>query len=436
MQSYFSNPAPLSIVKTLLRTGLIGLSRQARSSARETYPFLGQVSDGVLSAPSKGLHSLEVLTERSETGGAGLIDLSIGYPSGFSWIHESLDERLAVVKEAGFSLDGYPPYSGWPRALAAVAAELHRKSGAVYEPGRELILTSGATQGASIVLEALLNPGDKVVLMDPTYLFFAYPLLIKRAKLAWVPCQIDDGNVLCDEQVLKTALKGAKILFLNSPVNPTGGIFSRVHLKRILDLAAEAGVIVLSDEIYQDFAWGKPWTSVAAFPEHRQRVIINHSYSKSLGMAGWRIGYLAAPVGLMRPILMISAMFAPYAASISQMLLTSLLPELPKHLGLVLSRLRENGRFSAEMLRARFSDLRDPSGGIFHWVSVPPAFRGSAEDYCGSLFKQCGILAMPGEHFGPSSSRKFRISFVGQAEQLREACHRLVAFDDQGLTGI
>ena len=417
----------------MLRTGLIGLSRQARSSARETYPFLGQVSDGVLSAPSKGLHSLEVLTQRSEAGGAGLIDLSIGYPSGFSWIHEGIDKQLAAVQHAGFSLDGYPPYSGWPATLAAVAAELHRKSGSVYEPGRELILTSGATQGASIVLEALLNPGDKVVLMDPTYLFFAYPLLIKRAKLAWVPCQVDDGNVLCDEHILKSALKGAKLLFLNSPVNPSGGVFSRVQLKRILDLAAEAGVIVLSDEIYQDFAWGKPWTSVAAFPEHRQRVIINHSYSKSLGMAGWRVGYLAAPVGLLRPILMISAMFAPYAASISQMLLTRLLPDLPSHLAPVLTRLRENGRFSAEILRTRFSDLRDPTGGLFHWLSVPPSFRGSAEDYCNVLFKSCGVLAMPGEHFGPSSFRKFRISFVGKPEQLREACQRLVAFHDNEL---
>lgn len=423
-QSFFRPQAPLSIIKALIQLGLAPHLESFKRATHGDLTGLARLSDRVLGMPTAGLHSLEEL-EKVATSAKRCIDLSVGYPKGVAFDSETLALSFEWAKNHGIALDGYPPYFGWPAALGTTMQDVQEATGQMFVPGEELIFTNGATQAFAMIAEAFLNPGDAVVLLEPSYLFFGYTLKLKQVHLRWVPTKMQDGEMLIDESALVQALKGAKCLILNSPANPTGAVLRREVLETILRCAAKAKVLVVSDEIYQDFCYGIPWTSAAAFPKYRQNVIICHSYSKALGMAAWRLGYLAGPAALIRPLKMVSVLLSPYAPSLSQALLGYLLPQKRQLLQPLVSRLLKVSQETFELLKNDFPTLQLAKAGMFHWLPVPKSFRSGVE-FSEFLIKKAGVIVLAGEHFGPRSSNHVRISYAGELDEVMTGCHRLL----------
>lgn len=423
--SFFRSPAPLAVVKALIRTRLARHLKPFQEGTRGETGILTFLSDDVLAAPVKGLEALDRIAEIGASGVSGLIDLSTGYPKGHGLSNATLCGAFDWGTQNGLDFDGYPPYAGWPAVLESVAKELAHSCSQKFLPETEILLTSGATEGIALIAEAYLNPGDSVVLLEPAYLFFGYPLRLKRAKLRWVQTSTVDGFIQVDEGQLERKLKGAKLLVLNSPANPTGGVIALDLMGRILQLAERHNVLVVSDEIYQDFSFARPWTSAAAFPEYKGRVLIVHSYSKSLRLAGWRMGYIAASAGLLRPLKMSSALLSPYAPSISQALVGYLLPEKSKLIGEMRQSIEKTAAETYQQLRGGFPQLEPPCGGLFHWLPVPESFACGTK-FATRLLNEKKVLVLPGEHFGPNSRQFVRLCFAGESASVKEACSRIL----------
>jgi aspartate/methionine/tyrosine aminotransferase len=205
-----------------------------------------------------------------------------------------------IVAEAKKALDAgltrYAPGQGDPEFLAAVCETVEREAGARYSPD-DVFATNGATSGIYAVFTAFLDPGDEVIVMDPTFSLYA---LVAR-QLGAVPVAVPHGR---DYHLDVAAVRAAvtprtRLILINNPNNPTGVVYRRDELRALAELAAERDLLLVADEAYEKILQpGCAHVPLLSFHEHRERLILIHTFSKTYAMTGWRLGYVVAPSDL------------------------------------------------------------------------------------------------------------------------------------------
>jgi aspartate/methionine/tyrosine aminotransferase len=186
-------------------------------------------------------------------------------------------------------LTHYAPSRGFLHLRQAIAAKL----GGRYDPQSEILVTQGGVHAYYAALQAILNPGDAVMIPDPSWGTHANMVQMLRCTVVPVPALPENGY-LPELSTWQAALTPeTRALVINYPSNPTGAIASRAYMQALLEFAAEHHLWVISDEVYENLYFGEKPTSVAAFPEHKGHVMQVNSLSKTYAMTGWRVGYLA-----------------------------------------------------------------------------------------------------------------------------------------------
>jgi aspartate aminotransferase len=205
-----------------------------------------------------------------------------------------------VVAEAKKALDAgltrYAPGQGDPELLAAVCETVERETGARYAPD-DVFATNGATSGIYAVFTAFLDPGDEVIVMDPTFSLYA---LVAR-QLGAVPVAVPHGpDYHLDVAAVRTAVTPrTRLIMVNNPNNPTGVVYRRDELQALADLCAERDLLLVADEAYEKILQpGCVHVPLLSLHEHRDRLILIHTFSKTYAMTGWRLGYVVAPSDL------------------------------------------------------------------------------------------------------------------------------------------
>jgi aspartate/methionine/tyrosine aminotransferase len=324
----------------------------------------------------------------------------------------------------------YPDNRGEPALREAIAAKLARENGVEYDPGAEVLVTTGATFGIYAALSALINEGEGVLVPDPVYDAYASVIRLAGGLTQPVRAVLENGRFALPVDALESARTDvSKALLLNSPWNPTGTVLREQELLEIAQFAARRNLHVISDEIYEAITYDghEHYSPARLSPAFRERCIVVNSLSKTYAMTGWRIGYCAAPKHLISAMFLVlqqssrgPATFVQDAAAValnsSQECVRAMRDEYAARRAAVIEEL-------SRIPRAR---VIEPEGGFFAMVDV----RGlglSSDDIRRRLLKESGVVVVHGAAYGAGGEGTLRVSFASGGANLGRGLERLRA---------
>ncbi|QDU60616.1 Putative N-acetyl-LL-diaminopimelate aminotransferase [Planctomycetes bacterium Pan216] len=405
------------VAKAMIKLGVAQRLPSIRAVMGDGVDYLRYYSHGVLGSPNVELRTAQALLDRASSD---VIDLSIAAPSP--------DSALLAGFQQQFSLDqGYPPVRGLESLREAIAEKLATRNRVAVDPSSEILVTNGVSQSIGLMLDSFVDRGSRVVLFDPTFFVYRLAAMNRGAWIRFVRTEQESGRLRVEEKGLRRALRGASVLFLNSPSNPTGSVLSLEDLERIAWWCRRYDVLIFSDEVYEDFVYGGQHHSIASLPEARDRTITASSFSKSHGLAGYRIGYLAGCRHLVQTLLLSLLANCPFVPTASQRLALLALREPLARRHARLEEFRHRRTWVCETLRGMGFELEEPGGAFFCWADVSRlATTGRA--FSEALLDAEDVLLLPGDSCGPSGKRFVRFSFAGELSELREGLTRLARF--------
>jgi aspartate/methionine/tyrosine aminotransferase len=404
------------LAKLLIRTGLARLLPGVRRRLGGGGDFLRYYSDRLLGAP---LDELERLAAELEEPGPDVIDLALGAP------------RFDLLPSAGTKLPadrrGWPPVRGLPELRAAVAATLGADGGLQVDPAEEVLVTAGALGAVQTVLDAFVNRGDRVLLLDPTSPLYPLALGTRGARAHWLPTWLEDGRTRFRLDRLARSLRGTRLLILNAPANPTGGMVAAEDLEQVAWWADRHDVLILSDAVFERYRYEGAAVSIAALPRARRRTLTAGGVSKGYALAAARVGWLAAHRHLLRPCLATAALRAPLVPTLSQQVALAALRTAPEAFARVRSEFDSRRRYAFERLRALELNPGWPAGAFFLWVPVWELGL-SGRQFAERLLRAHRVRVTPGDLFGPSGPAYVRLSYAAEDGRLQEGLNRLGEF--------
>jgi aspartate/methionine/tyrosine aminotransferase len=352
--------------------------------------------------------------------GRRVIDLTWGQPDFDTPEH---------IKEAAWEAvrsgkNGYTSSAGIPELRTAIA-DFHRSCyGVSYNPGTEILVTPGAKQGLMYLMQALVNPGDEVILFEPCWLSYRDMILLNGGIPRFIPA----GKGLSPDLSMleKTVNKRTKAVLLNNPVNPTGYVFKRSELELIADVAGRYDLYVISDEIYDRIVFSA-FISLSELKRIRGRLIIANGFSKTYAMTGWRIGYLLGPESVISRVSLIHQHTATCAAAPSQYAALAALRGNQDSVNNMVRTYKKRRDFMIEELKSTSFHIIPPDGTFYAMLDVSVLGVSPGEN-AEVLFKKCGIAVVDGISYGESASSYVRLSLTKDKAELSEAVERLKKF--------
>lgn len=339
----------------------------------------------------------------------------------------------AVRKAAGGPVP-VSPVAGLPELRDAIAANAPRDHGVTV--GRDNVLvTTGGQEALFLVMGALLNPGDEVLVPDPRYTSYDQAIAFTGAVSVPVPTGPETGFDLDPEEVARRITPKTKALLLVTPSNPTGGIITPESARRLAELAREHSFTIISDEIYGKFVW-EPFrhVSVGAEPGAFDHVVTLSGFSKAYAMTGWRVGYVIAPEHVIAAMARIKALTTGPAASLSQIAALAAARSDDACVAEFRKIYAERRDILGQGLTTMGLSYAEPRGGFFFWAdSSGTGLRALELSYM--LLRDAHVLIFPGTAFGPSWSDYLRITTLQPSDVLRTAVARMQpAIEGLGIT--
>ncbi|MBL8131998.1 MAG: pyridoxal phosphate-dependent aminotransferase [Anaerolineae bacterium] len=325
---------------------------------------------------------------------------------------------------------GLTPVAGLPELREAVAAKLRAENGLAAERDN-IIITTGGQEGLYLIMQALLDPGDEVLVPDPRYTSYDEAIASAGGSMILVPTTHEDAFNLQPDAVEAAITPKTKALLMISPSNPTGGIITEDRARALAEIAIRRNLIVISDEIYEKFLYdGWKHFSIGSLPGMAERTITLNGFSKSYAMTGFRVGYIAGPIDVIRAMSRVKAVTTGPAASLSQW--AALAAQTGDQSPIVeFHRIYdERRRLMMTGLREIGLDYSDPRGAFFLWTnSSPTGIHATELSYL--LLKEGRVLIFPGNAFGENWGGYLRISVLQSGDLLREALERMKPIIDR-----
>ena len=356
----------------------------------------------------------------------GSVNLGQGFPD-TDGPAEVADAAVAAIR-AG--LNQYPPGPGVPELRTAISAHQKRFYGVDVDPGTEVVVTTGATEGVAAALLALVDQGDEVVALEPFY--DSYSAGIAFAGGVRVPVLLRAPGFRLDVERLRAAVTPrTKLILLNSPHNPTGTVLSEAELAEVARLAVERDMVVVTDEVYEHMTYdGVPHRPLATFEGMAERTLTVSSAGKTFSFTGWKVGWVTGPAPLVRSVLMAKQFLtftsgAPFQPAVAVGL------GLPDSYftGLRESLQRKRDRLVAG-LQSTGMEVFVPQGTYFVSADVRPLGYADGVEFCRDLPHKAGVVAIPHQVFYDdvaAGKPLVRFAFCKQDQVLDEAVARLTA---------
>lgn len=352
--------------------------------------------------------------------GDRIILLSIGEPD--------TDTPTAVVESAIASLRAgrthYSRSQGEPALLAALALKYTRRAGRVVSPD-QVIFMPGAHTALYGVCQAVLDPGDVVVVADPTYAAYDAILASTGAEIARVPLDPDAGFQLDVQAVAAAAGPEARMVVLNSPHNPTGAVFEPDRIEALAELCREREMWLVSDEVYESLVFDGTFRSPFDGARGQDRVAVVSSVSKSHAMTGWRCGWAVGPAALIDRVRDVSeAMMFGAQPFLQDATVTAIEGDF-EECAVMRADYRRRATIVTKVLDGSPAvAAHPPQGGTFVMVDVRPTGAGGVE-FAHRLLDEAGVATMPGESFGAAAAGHLRVSLTAPDQDVEEGCERL-----------
>ncbi len=353
----------------------------------------------------------------------GVISLTVGQPDFVTpWnIREAAIESLEKGKTY------YTSNSGLMEFRKEIAAYLERRFSVSYDPSKEMIVTVGGSEAIDLAIRAIVEPGDEVLVVEPSYVCYTPITELTGGVPISVPTREEDKFKLTPELLKKYITPKTKMLILPYPNNPTGAIMTKEDLRKIADVVKDTNIVVLTDEIYGELTYGRKHFSFAAFEDMRDRTIYVGGFSKSYAMTGWRLGYVCAPREITKQMLKIHQYAIMCAPTASQ------------YAGIIAAR---DGDEEIEYMKDCYNQRRrmllsglneigltcfEPEGAFYVFPNIS-GYGLTSEQFCEKLLydEKCAIV--PGSAFGESGEGFARVSYAYSVEHISRAIDRLDRF--------
>ena len=345
-----------------------------------------------------------------------------------------------TVRESGiFSLEQgqtmYTSNAGLFELREELSHHLSLTLGLSYNPVDEILITTGASEAVDLVMRAVLEQGDVVLVPDPSYVSYAPCAILSGASVNFVPTLAKDDFRLRVEELEKVYTPKAKLLVLSYPNNPTGAIMTREDLLPIAEFVENHDLLVLADDIYSDLTFDGTHVSFASLPGMRDRTLFVSGFSKSYAMTGWRIGYVAGNadlIGAMTKIHQYTMLCAPIMGQISALEALRSATDAKNEMVNEYDRRR---RLMVHGFRQMGLDCFEPLGAFYVFPDITKTKLSSVE-FAEELLKAEMVAVVPGTAFGPSGEGHIRCSYAYSTEQLQEALKRISRFVEQRLANL
>ena len=377
------------------------------------------LSDTIVQIEPSGIRKFfDIVSEMKDA-----ISLGVGEPD--------FDTPWHIREEGIYSLEKgrtfYTSNAGLKELKQEISRYLYRRFDVSYNPDSEIMVTVGGSEAIDIAMRAMLDPGDEVLIPQPSYVSY-----VPCARLAGgVPVIIEleekDQFKLTAEKLREKITDRTKILVLPFPNNPTGAIMDREDLQAIAEIVLEKDQFVISDEIYSELTYSGTHVTIASLPEMRDRTVLINGFSKSYAMTGWRLGYAAAPHMILEQMLKIHQYAIMCAPTTSQYAAVSALRDGDKDVEYMRESYNQRRRFVLNAFQEMGLDCFEPLGAFYTFPSIK-RFGITSDEFANRFLREEKVAVVPGTAFGACGEGFLRVSYAYSLKDLKEALGRMARF--------
>ena len=351
------------------------------------------------------------------------ISLGVGEPD--------FDTPWHIREEGIYSLEKgrtfYTSNAGLKELKQEICRYLYRRFDVSYNPDSEVMVTVGGSEAIDIALRAMCDPGDEVLIPQPSYVSYVPCTMLAGGKPVVIELEEKDNFKLTPEKLLEKITDKTKILVMPFPNNPTGAIMTKEDLAPIVDIIIKKDLFVISDEIYSELTYGTDLVTIAAFPEMKDRTILINGFSKSYAMTGWRLGYAAAPHRILEQMLKIHQFAIMCAPTTSQYAAVSALRDGDNDVQMMREAYDQRRRFVLHAFKEMGLDCFEPEGAFYAFPSIK-RFGMTSDEFATRFLREEKVAVVPGTAFGASGEGFLRVSYAYSLKNLKEALGRMANF--------
>lgn len=379
------------------------------------------IAEKVRSIPPSGIRKFFDLVLEMD----GVISLGVGEPDFVTPWH--IREACIYSLEKGFT--SYTSNLGLLELRELISKCFRKDYGVEYDPKNEILITTGVSEAADLAFRAIINPGDEVIIPEPSYVSYKPSVSLAGGKPVPLATTLENEFRVTADDIEKSITDKTKALVLSYPNNPTGAVMGKNDLEEIADVVSENDLAVISDEVYCKLTYNGIHTCFSSISGMRERTIVLNGFSKSHAMTGLRIGYAAGSeeiIGAMTKVHQYAMLCAPITA---QMGAVEALKNGDGEMKQMVREYDRRRRLIVDGLNRLGLDCFEPKGAFYAFPSVKSTGMTS-EEFAGRLLKEQKVAAVPGDVFGDCGAGHLRCSYATSREELVEALGRIEAFLD------
>lgn len=321
----------------------------------------------------------------------------------------------------------YTSNSGLKELKQEICSYIGRRFHVPYRYQDEVIVTVGGSEAIDIAMRAMLNPGEEVIIPQPSYVSYEPCAILADGVPVIVELKEENEFRLTKEQLLAAITPKTKLLILPFPNNPTGAIMEKKDLEEIASVIIEHDIFVLSDEIYSELSYNGSHVTIASLPGMRERTILINGFSKSYAMTGWRLGYACGPAEIISQMVKIHQFAIMCAPTTSQYAAVEALRNGDADVAMMRESYNQRRRFLVHRLREMGLTCFEPYGAFYVFPSIQK-FGMSSDDFATTLLQEEKVAVVPGTAFGDCGEGFLRISYAYSLESLKKALDRVEHF--------
>jgi aminotransferase len=377
------------------------------------------LSKTIVNVPFSGIRKFfDIVSEMEDA-----ISLGVGEPD-FDTPWHIRDEGIHSL-EMGRTF--YTSNAGLKELKAEISKFLERRYDLSYEPNKEIIVTVGGSEAIDIAMRAMLDPGDEVLVPQPSYVSYVPCATLAGGMPVVIELKAKDEFRLTAQQLEDAITDKTKILVLPFPNNPTGAVMERKDLEAIAEVVIRHDLFVLSDEIYSELTYLDNHVSIASLPGMRERTIVINGFSKSHAMTGWRLGYACGPEEIIRQMLKIHQYAIMCAPTTSQYAAVEAMRNGDKDVAQMREEYDGRRRYLLHRFREMGLECFEPFGAFYMFPSIQE-FGMTSDEFATELLKSKKVAVVPGTAFGDSGEGFIRVSYAYSLEDLKVALERIEEF--------
>ena len=351
------------------------------------------------------------------------VSLGVGEPD--------FDTPWHIRDEGIYSLEKgktfYTSNAGLKELRQEICNYLHRRQGLTYEPMKEVLITVGGSEAIDMGLRAMVNPGDEVLIPQPSYVSYEPCAILAGATPVIINLKAENEFRLTAQELEEAITEKTKILILPFPNNPTGAIMERKDLEAIAEVIIKHDIFVMSDEIYSELTYTDKHVSIAELPGMKERTILINGFSKAYAMTGWRLGYACGPAPIIQQMTKIHQFAIMCAPTTSQYAAVEALKNGDADVAEMRTAYNQRRRFLMDAFRKMGLECFEPYGAFYVFPCIKE-FGMTSDEFATRLLEEEKVAVVPGTAFGDCGEGFLRISYAYSLEQLKMALSRIESF--------